>query len=165
MAHDEQRTGRSITSHLDISINSLHPLPAASQAFTQIREQTTTAWDDFETAENLVVQLDDEVDTDILEYVALHPRVDAPDLKIKKAHFTIHRYEPRIEGAETRCQQLEDNIKALEDAALKEPETLEGRVTLEIDVEVMRKCLATAREIVQVAQVQLTKAKVILNPR
>jgi hypothetical protein len=102
MAHDEQKTERSITSHLDISINSLHSLPAASQAFTKIRKQAATAWDDFETAENLVVQLDDEVDTDILDYVTLHLRVNALDLKLKKAHFTIRRYEPRIQEAENR---------------------------------------------------------------
>jgi hypothetical protein len=60
---------------------------------------------------------------------------------------------------------LEDTIKALEDAVLKEPVTLEGRVTLEIDVEVMRNCLATTREIVQVAQAQLNDAKRTVDPR
>jgi hypothetical protein len=165
MADDTPKPGRSITSHLDITIDSLNPLPAVSQGFTRIREQATIAWTNFETAEVLVVQLDDKVDTDILNYVTLNPRVNASDLRLKKAHFTIFRYEPRIQEAQTRCHQLEDTIKALEDAALKEPETLEGRVTLEIDVEVMRSCLATTREIVQVAQAQLNEAKRTVNSR
>jgi hypothetical protein len=104
MARDAPKPGRSITSHLDITIDSLNPLPAASQVFTRIREQATIAWNDFETAEVLVVQLDDEVDTDILNYVTLNPRVNASDLKLKKAHFTIRRYEPRIQEDQTRCQ-------------------------------------------------------------
>jgi hypothetical protein len=164
MALNEQKTGRSVTSHLDITFDSKHPPPAASQAFTQLREHATTAWDNFETSENLIVQLDDAVDTDILNYVSLHPRVSASDLRTQKAHFIICLYEPRIKDVETYCQQLETTVKGLADAALKEPETLEGRVTAEVDAEVMRKCLATARDIVQVAQAQLDKARLILNP-
>jgi hypothetical protein len=45
---------------------------------------------------------------------------------------------------------------------MREPETLEGRAALEIDVGVMRECLGIAREILGVARTQVEGARAIL---
>jgi hypothetical protein len=54
-------------------------------------------------------------------------------------------------------------IWALEEAARREPKTLETLAALKIDVVVMRRCLATTRETIGVAQAQLDGARALLN--
>ncbi|KAF1913963.1 hypothetical protein BDU57DRAFT_541336 [Ampelomyces quisqualis] len=156
--------GRSIASHLEITIDSNDPPPAATLAFTHLRRQTQDIWHQFETAERSLIPLDDQVNEKILEYVSVHKRATGPELRIERARFTIRLYEPRVSEAEKWCNTLETAISALEKAALKEPTTVEGRATLEIDVGVMTKNLITTRDILQVAQSQLQRAISIMNP-
>jgi hypothetical protein len=156
--------GRSIASHLEITIDSNDPPPAATLAFTHLRQQTEDIWQKFEAAEKSLIPLDDMVNEEVLEYVSAHKRATGPELKIERARFTIRLYEPRVTEAEVWCKELKNAIPPLEEAALKELKTVEGRATLQIDVGVMRKNLATTWDILQVAQVQLQRARSILDP-
>lgn len=156
--------GRSIASHLEIAIDSNDPPPAATLAFTNLRQQVQDIWQNFETAEKELIHLDDRVNEQVLEYVSGHRCATGPELKIERARFTTRLYESPVVEAEACCDELENAISALEEAAQREPKTLEGRATLELDIEVMRKNLATTRDILHVAHVQLQQARSILNP-
>lgn len=156
--------GRSIASHLEITIDSNDPPPPATLAFTNLRQQVQDIWQKFEAAEKVLIPLDDRVNEQVLEYVSGHRRATGPELKIERARVTTRIYEAPVVEAEACCDELDNAIPALEKAAQKEPKTLEGRATLELDIEVMRKTLATTRDILHVAHVQLQKARSILNP-
>jgi hypothetical protein len=145
--------------HLDIEIDPNNPPPTASQSFTEIRQQAENIWNDFETAEKALVPLDDEVHANVLDYISSHPRAIAPEIIMERSRITMRIHPPRIAETELRCRELENAITELEQAALREPETVEGRATLELDVGVMRRCLETTRAIIEVAHSQLGKAR------
>jgi hypothetical protein len=75
----------------------------------------------------------------------------------------VRLHEPAIAEAEHWCNELESGIEALEAAARKEPDTLEGRAAVEIDVPVMKNGLATTLEIADAARAQLRVAKGVLG--
>jgi 7,8-dihydro-6-hydroxymethylpterin-pyrophosphokinase len=72
-------------------------------------------------------------------------------------------HPPRRSETELRCQELAKAIIGLEQAAIREPETVEARATLAIDIEVMRRCLTTTQAIIEVAHIQLRKAEDMLT--
>jgi hypothetical protein len=144
--------------HFEIEIDPNNPPPTASQSFTGIRQQAENIWNNFEAAVKALVPLDDEVHASVLEYVSSHPRATTLEIRMERSRITMRLHPPRIAELELRCRELENAITELEQAALREPETVEGRATLELDVGVMRRCLATTRAIIEVAHSQLGKA-------
>jgi hypothetical protein len=105
------------------------------------------------------VQIDEDVNEKILNYVSSHQCATAQELNVERSRVTIRIHGPQIAKTESCFQEMADMVKVLEQAALREPETIEGRAMLDIDVGVMRGCLATTREIIQVAQTQLERAR------
>jgi hypothetical protein len=156
-------SGRSIASHLEVELDPNNPPPHASPSFVEIRQQASSIWKAFEAAENDLVQLDDKVLEQILEYISSHQRATAEELEVERSRITIQIHQPRIVEAVSRCQELEEMVTLLEQAALREPETVEARATLKIDVGVMRKVLETTQKTIQVAQIQMNKAIAMLN--
>jgi hypothetical protein len=75
----------------------------------------------------------------------------------------VRLYPPRIAESKLPCQELVKTIIALEQSALKESETVEAQATLEIDIDIMRKCLATTWVIIEAAGIQLAKVEDMLK--
>jgi hypothetical protein len=157
-------SGHSIASHLEVKLDPDNPPPTASPSFIKIRQQACDIWKAFEAAENALVQLDDKVLEHVLEYISSNQRATAEELETENSRITIQICESLIAEAVPRSQGLEEVVNLLEQAALREPETVEGRATLKIDVEVMRKALAITLKTIQVAQIQMDKVISKLNP-
>jgi hypothetical protein len=149
--------------HLEIDIDPNNPPPTASQSFIDIRQQGANIWAKFEASEKALIPLDDEVNAEVLNYVSSHPHAKATDIRVERSRITMRLYLPRIAENELRCQELVKAIIALEQSALKEPETVEARATLEIDIDIMQRCLTTTRVIIEVAGIQLAKAEDMLK--
>jgi hypothetical protein len=151
--------------HLNIATNPANPPPPASTILLAARQQTKAAWEAFEAAENALVMTDEEVHAEVLNYISsLRPRCATnPETEAEKARLTSRIHVPRIETTEACCQELEINAQALENATFKKPVTMEAQATMEIDLVVIRSCLATTREIVRTAQIQLDQARRTLN--
>jgi hypothetical protein len=162
----ERQTGNRIVTHLDITINLDNPPPAASQSFAKTHHQVTTTWEKFESAANMSFNLTSMSSTmsSITFYHVSTPLYGRFKAKKLASRYIFTSHEPRIEQAESCCQYLDIAIKKLQEAALKESEVMEDRAALEIDVGVMRKCLATTREILEVAQAQLGQSRSSLSP-
>lgn len=166
MSEENSRTfrgGRSIASHLEITIDSNNPPPAASQAYIDVRQHVASLWTSFEAAESSLLPLDDDINQGIREWLPTHPKVTGPEIRMERARITLRLYVPRIEEADTCWGNLKEGIKTLEEAAKNEPETIEGRATIEIDIKVMNDNLGTVQQIIQCAKVQLEKAKALLK--
>lgn len=157
-----QRSGRSIASHLEVTIDPNNPPPTASPAFTTLREKVENIWKEFEAAENALTELDDDVNNEVLDWVSSHQRATGPEVRKERTQITTRLHEPRIAEAERCWRDLEAAFKALREAAVKEPETIEAQATLEIDVKVMSDSLGTVRDIIEVAQIQLDAARSML---
>jgi hypothetical protein len=155
---------RSIAYHLDVPIDPNNPPPAASPHFTKILELVKKSWDKFEEAEATLPPLDDLVNAEIFDYVSSHQRATGRDIAKEGARRRDRMYPPRILQANESCRELELAISALEEAAHKELETVEGQAAFRLDLGMMKKSLATTREIIQVAQNQLDEARARLNP-
>ncbi|KAF2823274.1 hypothetical protein CC86DRAFT_409196 [Ophiobolus disseminans] len=149
--------------HLNIPIDLNNPPPSASMSFLKIQQQVKTTWDAFEVVENSLVRLDDNVHAEVLNYISSHRSATKAQLQVQRARLTVQLHEPRIVQAEGACRELERTARLLEEAARKELTTVEARAALEIDVPVIRNCLATTREIIGVAEAQLNGARVIYN--
>jgi hypothetical protein len=150
--------GHGIASHFEVTINPDDPPPVASESFTKLRQQATNIWKKFEDAENALVRLDDQVDGEVLTYVSAHQQATGQEVRMERSRITQRLYEPAIIEAENHCEELEAVIPTLEEAARKEPKTVEGRATLQIDAKAMHDCLVTTRQIIEVARIQLSKA-------
>jgi hypothetical protein len=154
---------RSIAHHLDIEIDPNNPPPAASPLLTKTIELVEKSWNKFEDAEAMLPPLDDLVNAEALDYVSAHRRATKREIEEEKARIIDRLYPPRLQQAYESCREFELAIAALEEVANKEPETLQGRAAFELDLDVMKKCLATTREIIQVAQNQLNGVRARLN--
>jgi hypothetical protein len=167
MAHNQvpERKDRLFNApHLNITIDSNNPPPVASDALLAARRQTKLAWEAFETAENAIVRTEEDVHAEVLNYISSEPRRPTQlQINVENARFTVRICERRIAETEASCQVLERNIQALEAAARKEPRTIEARATLEVDVEVIEKTIATTREMILTAQAQLASARLVLT--
>jgi len=148
--------------HLNIAIDSDRPPPAASTFLLAIRQQTKTAWEAFEAAENRLITLDDDVHAEVLEFISSHRSATTAQLQVARARLTMRIYEPRITEAESCCYELDKSVGALEEAAVKEPRTVEAQATMKVDMEVIKSSLATTREIIHAAQAQLNGARSVL---
>jgi hypothetical protein len=168
MAQSKRPQPRTIlfdATHFNIAINPAKPPPPASTTLLAARQQTNAAWEAFEAAENALVQTDEEVRAEVLNYISSLPRrATNPAIEAEKAHLTSRIHVPRIETTETCCHELEINAQALEDAAFQEPETVEAQATMKIDLVMIRSCLAKTREIVRIAQIRLDQARRTLKP-
>jgi hypothetical protein len=150
--------GHGIASHFEVTINPNDPPPVASEYFTKLRQQATSIWNKFENSENALVRLDDQVDGEVLTYVSAHQQATGQEVRRERSRITQRLYEPAIIEAEDHCEELEAVISSLKEAARREPKTVEGRATLQIDAKVMHDCLVTTRQIIEVAKIQLSKA-------
>jgi hypothetical protein len=151
--------GHGITSHFEFNIDPGNPPPAASPSFTKLREQASNIWKKFEAAENALIRLDDQVDSEVLGYVSLQPHATRQELNIERSRIMQRLSELAIVEAENCCQELEAVIPTLQEAARNEPKTIEGQATLQVDAKVMRDCLVTTREIIEVSKMQLSRAR------
>lgn len=151
--------------HLNITIDPSNPPPPASDTLIAARQQAKTAWEAFEAAENALSRTDDEVQEAIDEYASsIYPQRPAgAGWQAAKARATSRIHPPLIQQIEVCCQELDTAVQALKDAALKEPETVEARATMEVDLEVIQKGLETTREMIRTAHFQLDKVRQVLG--
>jgi hypothetical protein len=125
-------------------------------------QQTADLWKKFEAAEKALISIDDELNAEVLDYVSSHPRIKATDIQMERSRITMRLHPPRTSETELRCQELAKAIIGLEQAAIREPEAVEARATLAIDIGVMRRCLTTTQAIIEVAHVRLCNAEDML---
>jgi len=149
-------SARSIADHLNVEPNP--DTPEASEAFTTVYGNAEKIYEAFEAASAQLPGLDDDLDLAVYE-----SGVSVKARSLEAARQTVRIFPPRIEKAEESCRDLDTVLGPLETAALKEPDTMKGRAVLQIDLGVMRKNLATTREIIEVAQNQLDGANRIIS--
>ncbi|KAF1841576.1 uncharacterized protein K460DRAFT_409036 [Cucurbitaria berberidis CBS 394.84] len=145
--------------HLDVMVDLNNPRPPVSETFYSLRQQVNTTWHELEAAEGHLVALDDTIDAEMLSYVSANQKATMQQVWAERYRITIQKYAPAIDEAEKCCSELTGGIQALEKAAHGESQTLEGQATLEIDIDVMRNCLDTTKNIIEAGRAQLEQAR------
>lgn len=161
--HPPNRTILFKATHFNIYNDPTNPAPMMTEEFAQTRTRAEASWKRFEAAEGRLAGLDDAVQVRLVQHFATRRRSSTNDVLLESARIVKSLYEPCIAETEQCCRDLSDGIELLEKAALQEPDTIEGQAVLKIDMGVMRKCLATTLESLDVAKAQLAKARVTLN--
>lgn len=169
MATNERPAPRTFlfnATHLNITNDPTNQPPPASLNLLAARQHTKAAWEAFEVAENALVRTDEEVHNEVMNYssTVLRRIATLPEYEEQKVRFTPRIHEPRVAEVEACCRVLETSAQAPEVAANMEPETVEARATMKVDLVVIRSCLETTREILRTVQIQLERARRALDP-